>query len=66
MTKGELRNARKQARIEGRSLTGELSLDRGDETMEFSAERSHDGSYNYKRAKALDRYARFVYEYDRD
>ena len=66
MTKGELRKARKKARAEGRPLSGELSLDQGNEPIEFSAEKNPDGSYNQRRAKALDCYARFVYEYDRD
>jgi hypothetical protein len=36
MTKGELRRARKQARAEGRPLTGELELDRGNDRQEFT------------------------------
>jgi hypothetical protein len=37
MTKGELRKVRKQARAEGRPLTGELALDRHNaDRQEFS------------------------------
>ena len=36
MTKGELRKARKLAVAQGRPLTGDLALDRGQGPMEFS------------------------------
>ena len=66
MTKGELRKARKLARANNEPLSGALALDKDSGSVEFSAERNRDGSYNHRRADALDRYARFVYEYDRD
>jgi len=66
MTKGELRKARKLARENGQTFTGELALDKGNEPCEFSPERNKNGTYNLKRARALDRYARFCYEHDRD
>lgn len=66
MTKSELRKARKNARANGEKLTGELALDRGDGPMEFGPERLANGRCNVKRARALERHARFVYEYDRD
>ena len=36
MTKGEIRKARKIARAAGKSLKGELALDRGASPIEFS------------------------------
>lgn len=66
MTKSELRKARKQARANGERLTGELSLDRGNGSVEFGPERLSNGKCNVKRARALERHAKFVYDYDRD
>jgi len=61
MTKGELRKLRKQG-----NLRDFDSSDRGNEPMEFSPEHLPNGRPNLKRARALERYARFVYDYDRD
>ena len=66
MRKSERRKARKAAQANGLPLTGELSLDRDNGPCEFSPERYRNGKINHKRAKALERYAKFVYDYDRD
>jgi len=60
MTKAELRKARKAARAEGKSLKGELALssDRGNEPCDFTE--------SDKGRRALERWARYCYEYDRD
>jgi hypothetical protein len=51
MTKGELRKSRKQAKADGKPLTGELALDRGNGPVEFS-----ETARGYR---ARDRYARW-------
>jgi hypothetical protein len=71
MTKGERRKARKAARAAGMPLTGELAMwiqqdfDRGDEDQTipetYGPERLANGKPNIRRAKALDRWARMVY-----
>jgi len=66
MTKSEIRKARKLAHSKGLPLVGELSLDRGNEPITFSPEKHRNGKPNLRRAKALERYARFVYDNDRD
>lgn len=50
MTKAEIRKARKAARAEGRALTGDLALDRGQGSVEFSE--------SPKGHRARDRWAR--------
>lgn len=64
MIKGERRKARKMARLVGQPLTADLALDRGDDPCDFGPERNPDGTYNLKRARALERYARMVYDRD--
>ena len=66
MTKSERRKARKQARDNGERLTGDLALDRDNGPVDFGPERLSNGRYNINRARALDRHAKFVYDYDRD
>lgn len=73
MTKSELRKARKTARAAGQTLVGNLSVlncspssDRDSGPVEFSPERHPNGRYNMRRARALDRVARLVYDFDRD
>ena len=66
MTKSELRKARKAAVAAGLPLTGELALDRGDTNVEFGPEHLRSGRVNVRRANALYRHAKFVYDYDRD
>jgi hypothetical protein len=40
--------------------------DRGEDPVEFGPERFANGRINRRRERALERHARFVYEYDRD
>jgi hypothetical protein len=40
--------------------------ERNGEPFEFSAERHANGRFNRRRARALERHARYVYEHDRD
>lgn len=65
MTKSELRKARKAAHAAGQSLNGELALDRSNGPVEYSSERLANGRINLRRAAALERNARRVYEDDR-
>ena len=46
--------------------TDDYPYDRDDGPFELSPERLPDGRVNQRRADALDKHARFVYEYDRD
>jgi len=66
MTKGERRKARKITRTNNMPLIGDLSLnlDNDNGPMEFGPERLRDGKINVKRERALQRYARFVYDRD--
>jgi hypothetical protein len=67
MTKGELRRARQEAKAAGRPLTGELALTPDQSHgVDIGPERLSNGRHNVKRARALERYARFVYDHDRD
>ena len=54
MTKGEKRRQRKAEKTNGRAMTGERALDRGNEPMEFTE--------TYHGRVALDRWARRNYE----
>lgn len=67
MTKGERRRLRKTAGAEWQSVTGDPSdADRGGGPVEFGPERLPDGGVNAGRARALERWARQCYDYDRD
>jgi len=66
MTKGEKRKLRKLARQAGEGLTGDLALDRDPGPVDFGPERLRNGKPNLRRERALTRWARFNYDYDRD
>jgi len=64
MTKSEIRKARKASNFSGECALDKL--DKDNESIEFSPERNRNRKPNLKRARALQNYARFVYEHDRD
>ena len=70
MTKGELRKLRKQTGRDWKTVgtvpTYTSNIDRDDTSAcDFGPERLPGGRYNMRRARALERHARMVYETDR-
>ncbi len=66
MTKGEMRAARKAARAAGRKLTGALRVERYADAPRDDA---HDGviyTDSRRGQRALERWAKRCYDYDRD